>query len=51
MHGSRARLDYSKFISALKRANVTLDRKITGRFGGNDPEAFAELAKIAKEAA
>ncbi len=44
-------LSYSKFISGLKRANIDLDRKALANLAGTNPEAFAELARIAKEAA
>jgi len=44
-------LSYSKFINGLKKANITLDRKALANLAATNPEAFAELAKIAKEAA
>ncbi|MEN6438393.1 MAG: 50S ribosomal protein L20 [Syntrophobacter sp.] len=44
-------LSYSRFINGLKKANVDLDRKALANLAVNNPEAFAELAKIAKEAA
>lgn len=44
-------LSYSKFINGLKRANISLDRKALANLAATNPEAFAELAKIAKEAA
>lgn len=44
-------LSYSRFINGLKKANITLDRKALANLAVNNPEAFAELAKIAKEAA
>ena len=44
-------LSYSRLISGLKKANVTLDRKALANLAATNPEAFAELAKIAKEAA
>ncbi len=44
-------LSYSRFISGLKKANITLDRKALANLAVTNPEAFAELAKIAKEAA
>ncbi|SPF48040.1 50S ribosomal subunit protein L20 [Syntrophobacter sp. SbD1] len=43
-------LSYSKFIFGLKKANITLDRKALANLAGTNPEAFAELARIAKEA-
>lgn len=44
-------LSYSKFMHGLKMANITLDRKALANLAATNPEAFAELAKIAKEAA
>ncbi len=44
-------LSYSKFINGLKKANISLDRKALANLAATNPEAFAELAKIAKEAA
>ncbi len=44
-------LSYSKLMNGLKKANVTLDRKALANLAANNPEAFAELARIAKEAA
>ncbi len=44
-------LSYSKFINGLKKANITLDRKALANLAATNPEAFAELAKIAKEVA
>ena len=44
-------LSYSKFMNGLKRASVDLDRKALANLAVTNPEAFAELARIAKEAA
>jgi large subunit ribosomal protein L20 len=44
-------MSYSKFMNGLKKANVTLDRKSLANLAATNPEAFAELAKLAKEAA
>ena len=44
-------LSYSKFMTGLKKANVDLDRKALANLAATNPEAFAELARIAKEAA
>ena len=41
---------YSKFIKALKDANIELDRKILAELAMNDPETFAKLIEIAKAA-
>lgn len=44
-------LSYSRFINGLKKANVTMDRKVLAGLALSDPVAFAKLAQIAKEAA
>ena len=44
-------LSYSRFMNGLKKASITLDRKALASLATTNPEAFAELAKIAKEAA
>ncbi len=44
-------MSYSRFMNGLKKANITLDRKALANLAAANPEAFAELAKIAKEAA
>ena len=44
-------LSYSRFMDGLKRANVELDRKALAGIAANDPDAFARLADIAKQAA
>ena len=41
-------LSYSRFISGLKRAGITLDRKILAELAVTDPGAFAKLAETAK---
>ena len=41
---------YSKLIAGLKKANVTINRKMLAEIAVSDPEAFAEVAKIAKNA-
>ena len=43
-------LTYSKLISGLKKANVTINRKMLSEIAINDPKAFTELATIAKNA-
>ena len=43
-------LTYSKMIAGLKKANVTINRKMLAELAVNDSKAFAELAKIAKNA-
>ena len=44
LHG----LSYSRFISALTKAGVALDRKILADLAVRDKAAFARLAAIAK---
>ena len=43
-------LTYSKLISGLKRANVTINRKMLAEIAVSDEKAFAEIAEIAKKA-
>ncbi|HKK26720.1 MAG TPA: 50S ribosomal protein L20 [Gemmatimonadota bacterium] len=42
-------LSYSRFIAGLKAADVELNRKILADLAVREPEAFAELARIASE--
>jgi len=41
-------LSYSKFMSGLQRANVTLDRKVLADLAVADSAAFAKLVEVAK---
>ena len=43
-------ISYSRFINALNKANIDLDRKILADMSMNDPEAFATVVKQAKAA-
>lgn len=43
-------LSYSVFMNGLKKAGVELDRKVLSDMAINDPEAFASLVEVAKEA-
>ena len=43
-------LTYSKLIAGLKKANVTINRKMLAEVAVNDPKAFTEIAEIAKKA-
>jgi len=43
-------ISYSRFINALNKANIDLDRKILADMAMNDPEAFATVVKQAKVA-
>jgi len=42
-------LSYSRFVAGLKAADVVLNRKILADLAVREPEAFAELARIASE--
>jgi large subunit ribosomal protein L20 len=42
-------INYSQFMLGLKRANVSIDRKILSDMAISDPNSFAHLALIAKE--
>ncbi|MCI9064032.1 MAG: 50S ribosomal protein L20 [Clostridia bacterium] len=41
---------YSKLIAGLKKANVTINRKMLAELAVNDAKAFTEIAEIAKKA-
>ena len=43
-------LTYSTLISGLKKANVTINRKMLAEVAVTDAEAFAKIAEIAKNA-
>ena len=43
-------LTYSKLISGLKKATVTINRKMLAEIAVTDPNAFTEIAEIAKKA-
>ena len=43
-------ITYSKLIAGLKKANVTINRKMLAEIAVSDEKTFAELAKIAKNA-
>jgi large subunit ribosomal protein L20 len=42
-------LTYSRFINALKKANVLLDRKVLSDMAIKDPAGFEKLAELAKQ--
>ncbi len=42
-------LSYSRFISGLRKAGVQLNRKVLADLAIREPEAFAELARLARE--
>ena len=41
---------YSKMVAGLKKANVTINRKMLAEIAVSDPKAFTEIAEIAKKA-
>ena len=43
-------LSYSRFIAGLKAAGSVLDRKVLADLAVADPQAFAGLAEVAKQA-
>jgi large subunit ribosomal protein L20 len=45
-----AGLTYSSFINGLKKANVTLDRKVMAEMAVNEPASFAQIVDVAKRA-
>lgn len=42
-------MSYSRLINGLKLAGVEVDRKVLADMAIHDPEAFTELATVAKE--
>ena len=43
-------LTYSTLIAGLKKAGVTINRKMLAELAVSDPKAFTEIANIAKKA-
>ena len=43
-------LTYSKLIAGLKKANVTINRKMLAEIAVTDPKAFTEIVEVAKKA-
>ena len=43
-------ISYSRFISGLKKANVTLNRKVLADMAVREPAAFTKLVEVAKKA-
>ena len=43
-------ITYSKLIAGLKKANVTINRKMLAEIAVSDSKAFEEIANIAKNA-
>ncbi len=46
MHG----MNYSTFMNGLKKADITLNRKMLSEMAINDAQAFAALVEVAKKA-
>lgn len=44
-------MQYSRFIAALKAANISLDRKILAEMAATDASAFREIVELAKSSA
>lgn len=42
-------MSYSRFIGALKKANILIDRKMMAELAVNDKPAFAALVNVAKQ--
>ena len=42
-------ISYSKFISGLKKANITLNRKVLSELAVSDSAAFSKLVEKAKQ--
>ncbi|NIV95615.1 50S ribosomal protein L20, partial [candidate division KSB1 bacterium] len=42
-------MNYSTFMSGLKRNNVELDRKVLADLAVHDPDAIKDLVKIAQK--
>ncbi len=40
---------YSRLIAKLKKANISLDRKVLAELAVNEPKAFAEVVKVAQK--
>jgi ribosomal protein L20 len=41
-------MSYSKFIGALKKKNITVDRKILSEIANVYPEIFKQIAEASK---
>ncbi len=46
--GRQVGLSYSRFMAALRRAGILLDRKVLAEMAVRDPQGFAKLAETAK---
>jgi large subunit ribosomal protein L20 len=43
-------LSYSKFMNGLKKAGINLNRKMLAEMAVRDPEGFAKVVEMAKQA-
>ncbi|WP_416741845.1 50S ribosomal protein L20 [Mycoplasma sp. Z331B] len=43
-------MSYSRFINGLKKANITINRKMLSELAINEPKTFSVLVQIVKEA-
>ena len=43
-------MTYSNLIAGLKKANVTINRKMLAELAVSDPKAFTEIVEVAKKA-
>lgn len=43
-------INYSRFVNGLKKANITLNRKVLAEMAHSDPAAFTKLVEVAKAA-
>jgi large subunit ribosomal protein L20 len=43
-------LSYSKFMGGLKKAQIDLDRKVLADLAVSDPQGFARIAEISRQA-
>lgn len=42
-------ISYSKFICGLKKANITMDRKVLAELAVADPAGFSKIAQLAAQ--
>ena len=42
-------MSYSVFMNSLKKANISLDRRVLANIAAEDSESFADLVEIAKQ--
>lgn len=43
-------INYSRFVNGLKKANITLNRKVLAEMAHSDPATFTKLVEAAKAA-